>query len=133
MNDTSTHGGGTKLTLALLDSITDAFNQMDIDAVMAHFADDATFDHGSGPEIYGRRFTGSAELRAIFQKLFDAVESVHWETLDARIAGDKAYCEYRRTAKYKNGQIQDFLSLDILTFRDGLIAHKDTFFKNRTT
>jgi len=132
MNDISTHGGNTELTLALLDSITDAFNQMKLDAVMSHFAADATFDHGAGPEIYGRRFKGSAELRAVFQKLFDAVESVHWETLDARIAGNKAFCEYRRTAKYKDGQTQDFLSVDILTFRDGLIVHKDTFFKNRS-
>ena len=132
MTDTSTHCDGTKLTLSLLDSITDAFNQMKLDAVMAHFAADATFDHGAGPEIYGRRFKGSTELRAVFQKLFDAVESVHWETLDARIAGNKAFCEYRRIAKYKDGQTQDFLSVDILTFRDGLIVHKDTFFKNRS-
>ena len=132
MDDSSTHGSGTTLTLSLLDSITDAFNQMNLDAVMAHFAADATFDHGAGPEIYGRRFSGSAELRGVFQKLFEAVESVNWETLDARIAGNKAYCEYRRVAKYKNGQTQDFLSVDILTFRDGLIVHKDTFFKNRT-
>lgn len=132
MDDTLTNDGGTQLTLSLLDSITDAFNQINLDAVMAHFAADATFDHGAGPEIYGRRFTGSAEMRAVFQKLFESVESVHWETLDARIAGNKAYCEYRRVAKYKNGQTQDFLSVDILTFRDGLIIHKDTFFKNRT-
>ena len=132
MDDSSTHGSGTTLTLSLLDSITDAFNQMNLDAVMAHFAADATFDHGAGPEIYGRRFSGSAELRGVFQKLFEAVESVNWETLDARIAGNKAYCEYRRVAKYKNGQTQDFLSVDILAFRDGLIVHKDTFFKNRT-
>lgn len=124
--------GDAGITHALLDDIGDAFNRNDVDAVMSHFAEDAIFDHGGGPEIHGKRFRGTGELRAVFQGLFDKVESVHWETLDARIVGDKAYCEYHRVAKLKNGETQDFLSIDVLTFRDGLIVHKDTYFKNRT-
>lgn len=133
MDGSSNPACESKITPALLKSIGDAFNRMDIDAVMAHFSEDAIFDHGAGPDIFGKRFVGAAELRSVFQKLFDSVESVHWETLDARIAGNKAYCEYRRVAKPKMGQVQDFLSVDILTFRHGLIVHKDTFFKNRTS
>jgi hypothetical protein len=44
---------------------------------------------------------------------------------------DKAYCEFHRTAQLKSGEQQEYLSLDILTFKDGLITHKDTYFKNR--
>ena len=72
-------------------------------------------------------------MRAVFAGLFENVESVHWETLDTSISGNKAWCEYRRIAKLKNGEVQDFLSVDILTFRDGLIVHKDTYYKNRTS
>lgn len=122
----------TGLTRALVDAVGDAFNANDIDAVMAHFAPDAVFDHAAGPEVHGTRFEGADAIRAVFAGLFERVASVHWETLDCRIAGDKAFCEYRRTATHPDGREEDFLSVDILTYRDGLIVHKDTYYKQRS-
>ena len=121
------------ITPILLDEITDAYNRNDTDAVISFFADDAVFDHAAGPDINGTRFAGLDTIRGIFQGLFDNVESVHWEPIDTRVSGDKAYCEFHRVAKLKSGEIQDFLSVDVLTFRGGLIIHKDTFYKNRTS
>ena len=117
----------------LLDAITDAYNRNDIDAVMSFFAEDAVFDHAAGPNINGTRFKGLETIRGIFQGLFNNVESVQWKPIDTRVSGDKAYCEFHRIAKLKSGEVQDFLSIDILTFRDGLIIHKDTYYKNRTS
>ncbi|MDA4848634.1 nuclear transport factor 2 family protein [Hoeflea poritis] len=122
----------TEVTRQLVDAIGDAFNANDIDAVMQYFAGDAVFDHAAGPEVHGVRFEGKDNIRAVFAGLFDKVENVHWETRDFRIAGDKVFCEYRRTAKHKSGEVEDYLSVDILTFRDGLIVHKDTYYKQRT-
>lgn len=122
----------TELNRALVDAVGDAFNANDIDAVMQYFADDATFDHAAGPEPHGMRFEGAETIRKVFSGLFDKVENVHWETLDCRIAGDKAYCEYRRTAKHKDGTEEEYLSVDILTFKNGLITHKDTYYKQRS-
>jgi len=122
----------TILTRELVDAVGDAFNANDIDAVMKHFADEATFDHAVGPEEYGVRFEGKNTIRGVFAGLFDRVENVHWETLDCAISGNKAYCEYRRTATHKDGTTEKFLSIDVLTFRDGLIVHKDTYYKQRT-
>lgn len=119
-------------TRELLDAIGDAFNANDIDAVMQYFAEDAVFDHAAGPDEYGTRISGKAAIRAAFSGLFERVENVHWETLDTRIAGDKGFCEYRRTAQHKSGEFEEFLSADILTFRNGLIVHKDTYYKTRT-
>ena len=116
----------------LLDAITDAYNRNDIDAVMSFFAEDAVFDHAAGPNTNGTRFEGLETIRGIFQGLFNNVESVQWTPIDTRVSGDKAYCEFHRIAKLKSGEVQDFLSIDILTFRDGLIIHKDTYYKNRT-
>ena len=120
------------ITPNLLDAITDAYNRNDIDAVMSFFAEDAVFDHAAGPNINGTRFGGLETIRGIFQGLFNNVESVQWTPIDTRVSGDKAYCEFHRIAKLKSGEVQDFLSIDILTFRDGLIIHKDTYYKNRT-
>ena len=128
-NSTTEEAG---ITPTLLDAITDAYNRNDIDAVMAFFADDAVFDHAAGPDINGTRFSGLDTIRGIFKGLFNNVESVKWTPIDTRVYGDKAYCEFHRVAKLKSGEIQDFLSIDILTFRDGLIIHKDTYYKNRT-
>ena len=119
------------ITISLLESITDAYNRNDIDAVMSFFDEDAVFDHAAGPDINGTRFTGSETIRKVFQSLFQNVESVSWNAVDTRIFGDEAYCEFHRIAKLKSGEVQDFLSIDVLTFRDGLIIHKDTFYKNR--
>ncbi len=121
------------VTRELLDLIGDAFNSNDIDQVMQYFDEDAIFDHGAGKEVYGSRFEGADALRAVFTALFDNVENVHWETLNTTISGDKAYCEYLRKATLKSGEVQEFLSLDVLTFRAGLIVHKDTYYKNRTS
>ena len=120
------------ITPNLLDAITDAYNRNDIDAVMSFFAEDAIFDHAAGPNINGTRFEGLETIRGIFQGLFNNVESVQWKLIDTRVSGDKAYCEFHRIAKLKSGEVQDFLSIDVLTFRDGLIIHKDTYYKNRT-
>ncbi|MEO0359416.1 MAG: hypothetical protein AAF386_14250, partial [Pseudomonadota bacterium] len=62
----------------------------------------------------------------------DKVKSVHWDTIDCAISGSKAYCEYLRTATHPDGTQDVFLSVDILTYRDGLIVHKDTYYKQRT-
>ena len=121
------------ITPNLLDAITDAYNRNDIDAVMSFFAEDAVFDHAAGPNTNGTRFEGLDTIRGIFQGLFNNVESVQWTPIDTRMSGDKAYCEFHRIAKLKSGEVQDFLSIDVLTFRDGLIIHKDTYYKNRTS
>ena len=116
----------------LVDAVGDAFNANDIDAVMKYFADNAVFDHAVGPEPHGVRFEGAETIRGVFAGLFEKVENVHWKTLDCAISGNKAYCEYLRTATHKDGKTEEFLSLDVLTYEDGLIIHKDTYYKQRT-
>ena len=97
-----------------------------------YFADNAVFDHAVGPEPHGVRFEGAETIRGVFAGLFEKVENVHWKTLDCAISGNKAYCEYLRTATHKDGKTEEFLSLDVLTYEDGLIIHKDTYYKQRT-
>jgi len=53
-----------------------------IDTVMAYFDEYAVFDHATGPDINGTRFTGSKNIRKVFQSLFENVESVSWNAVD---------------------------------------------------
>ena len=121
----------TELTRKLVDAVGNAFNANDIDAVMQYFAPNAIFDHAVGADEHGIRFEGADVIRTVFSSLFEKVENVHWETLGCGIVENKAYCEYRRTAKHKDGSSEEYLSVDILTFKDGLIVHKDTYYKQR--
>ena len=121
----------TELTRELVDAVGNAFNANDIDKVMQYFAPNAIFDHAVGADEHGIRFEGADVIRTVFSSLFEKVENVHWETLGCGIVGNKAYCEYRRTAKHKDGSSEEYLSVDILTFKDGLIVHKDTYYKQR--
>jgi len=120
-----------ELTRKMVDAVGDAFNANDIDEVMQYFAPNAIFDHAVGTEAHGARFQGADVIRGVFSGLFEKVENVHWETLACGIVANKAYCEYRRTAKHKDGTTEEYLSVDILTFKDGMIVHKDTYYKQR--
>lgn len=119
------------ITIELIDAIGEAFNKNDADLVMTFFSDDCIFDNGTGPDIFGKRFQGKEIVHAVFQGLFDSVEFVNWKTQHVTIVEDRVYCEFYRTAQLKSGEKQEYLSLDILTFKEGLITHKNTYFKNR--
>ena len=77
------------------------------------------------------RFERADVIRDVFAGLFDKFENVNWETLDCTLNATKAYCEYCRIARYKDGTIEEFLSVDILSSKGGLIVHKDTYYVKR--
>ena len=116
-------------TVALLEAIGDAFNRHDVDAIINFFADDGMFDNAMGPDIHGQRYVGKETLRAFFSELMTNCPDIQWNAIDNRVDGNKGFSEWRRQCTLPNGEKQDWLGLDIFTFRDGLIAKKDTYFK----
>ena len=91
-------------TEKLVNAINEAFNSNDVSAVMPYFTEDACFNTSRGPDAEGTTFNGKDAIAGAFQALFDSVESVRWEPLDTRIAGNKVYCEYMRRARSKDGK-----------------------------
>lgn len=128
MTDVAAHPD-TEVTVGLLEAIGAAFNRHDVDAIMEFFADDGVFDNAKGPDIYGRRHVGKAEIRQVFETLMAAHPDLQWVPMENRVAGDKGYAEWRRQCTLPDGTKQDWLGLDIFTFRAGLIVRKDTYFK----
>jgi ketosteroid isomerase-like protein len=116
-------------TVELADAVTDAFNSNDIDRVMSFFAENAVFNHAAGPEIHGTSTIGAEAIRVVFGGMFERVESVKWEPIDTRVDGDKAFCQSRRTARFPSGEVEDCHMVDILTFHENKIIHKDTYYK----
>ena len=64
-----------------------------------------------------------------FGELMAALPDIQWHAIDNRVDGDKGYSQWHRQATLPDGTVQDWLGLDIFTFKDGLIAKKDTYFK----
>ena len=119
-------------TEELVNAINEAFNSNDISAVMPYFTEDACFNTTRGPDAEGTTFKGKEAIAGAFQALFDSVESVRWEPLDTRIAGNKVYCEYMRRARSKDGKDTEWMTIDVITFRDGLMTRKNSFTKMRS-
>ena len=139
----------------LVNEINDAFNSNDVSAIMPYFTDDASFNTTRGPGadtralLHGRRgadregsrrqgaegntYQGKEAIEGAFKALFDSVETVRWEPLDTRIAGDKVYCEYMRKARSKNGEDTEWMTIDVITFRDGLMTQKNSYTKVRAS
>lgn len=117
------------LSPELVNKINDAFNSNDVAAIMPYFTDDACFNTTRGPGAEGNTYQGKKAIEGAFKALFDSVETVRWEPLDTRIAGDKVYCEYMRKARSKSGEDTEWMTIDVITFRDGLITQKSSYTK----
>jgi taurine dehydrogenase small subunit len=116
-------------TLALIDEISAAFAAHDIDAMVSYFAADGEFVNAVGSDYFGTRYTGADEIRGYFEKLFATAADVQWHKSDIRVAGDKAYAEWRRLATLADGAKQDWQGVDIYSFKNGKIQKKDTYIK----
>jgi uncharacterized protein (TIGR02246 family) len=116
-------------TRALLDDIGAAFARHDIDAMAGYFAEDGEFVNAIGPDPHGTRYIGRDDIKGYFTTLFTTTKEVQWEKLDIQISGDKAYAEWHRKATLNTGEKQDWLGVDVYTFKGGEIAKKDTYIK----
>ena len=113
----------------LVNEINDAFNSNDVAAIMPYFAEDACFNTTRGAGAEGSTYQGKEAIAGAFQALFDGVETVRWEPLDTRIAGN---CEYMRKARSKTGEDSEWMTIDVITFQGGLMTQKNSYTKVRT-
>ena len=116
---------------ATLQAITDAFNRHDLDAIMSFFTDDAVFESPRGPDAWGRRFSGKAEVRDGLAARFTGIPDVHYGDDDHFVAGERGASEWTLTGTTTDGERVEVRGCDLWTFRDGLISRKDSFWKIR--
>lgn len=121
-----------QLQVEALREVLDAFNRHDLDAIMSHFAEDCVFDSPRGPDSWGRRFVGKAEVRRGLAARFEGIPDVHYGDDDHFACGDRGVSEWTITGKTIDGVTVDVRGCDIWTFdAGGLIARKDSFWKIR--
>ena len=116
----------------LLAEHTDAWNSHDIDRLMGLFVPDCVFEASGGPESWGRRFEGWAEVRVAFVGVLESMPDAHWGDGRHHVIGDDdGVSEWRLTGTLFDGSRIDVLGCDFLTTRDDKILRKRAFRKQR--
>ena len=119
--------------MEMIKAIATAFDQHDLDAIMAHFADDAVFEAPRGPEPWGRRFVGKDQVREGFAGRFSGIPDVRYRDDDHFVDGDRGASEWTLSGTTTDGQRIEVRGCDLWTFRDGKVVMKDSYWKIRTT
>jgi len=114
-----------------LQSFADAFNAHDLKAIMSHMTDDCVFEASAGPDFDGEKFIGEEEVKQAFENVFETFPDAHWGTPIHFISGNRGFSEWIFTGTKSDGIRVEVSGCDLFTFRDGKIAIKNSFRKNR--
>jgi ketosteroid isomerase-like protein len=113
----------TAETLATIDRFNEAFNQHDIDAVMALMTEDVVFENTSPPPD-GERFAGQGDVRAFWERFFAGSPRAHFESEEIVAAGDRCTVCWRYS--WGDGYIR---GIDLFRVREGKVAEKLSYVK----
>src|SRR5215204_5456946 len=94
---TQTNSKQMTVTVKTLKEILEAFNRHDLDAIMNYFSDDCSFDFPRGPEPWGQRFIGKAQVREALAGRFKGIPDVHYGEDSHWVAGDKGLSQWTLT------------------------------------
>ncbi|HKT79276.1 MAG TPA: nuclear transport factor 2 family protein [Vicinamibacterales bacterium] len=117
--------------LELLNRFADAWNRHDLDALMSMMADDCVFEASAGSQVDGQRSEGKPAVRAAYAAVFDAFPDAHWAAPRHFVTGNRGVSEWTFTGTHKDGKRVEVTGCDLFTFRDGKIAIKNSYRKNR--
>jgi steroid delta-isomerase-like uncharacterized protein len=120
-----------QVTEAFLQSFADAFNAHDLDAIMSHMTDDCVFEASAGPDVNGEKFTGQAQVRKSFEDVFNTYPDARWNNPRHFISVNRGLSEWTFTGTRKDGTKVEVMGCDVFTFKNGKIAVKNSYRKNR--
>ena len=118
-------------SLKLLERFGDAWNRHDLDALMSMMTDDGVFDASAGAEVNGQRSEGKQAVRAAFAAVFETFPDAYWANARHFVAGHRGVSEWTFTGTRTDGTRVEVTGCDLFTFRDGKIAIKNSYRKNR--
>jgi steroid delta-isomerase-like uncharacterized protein len=119
------------MTVEALQDFADAWNRHDVDALMSFMTDDCVFEASAGPDIAGTRYVGPEAVRAAFADVFATFPDAHWGNARHFIVGERGVSEWTFTGTRVDGSRVEVHGCDLFTFRDGKIALKNSYRKNR--
>jgi len=115
----------------LLERFADAWNRHDLDALMSMMTDDCVFEASAGPEVTGQRSEGRLAVRTAYAAVFETFHDARWANPRHFVAGNRGVSEWTFTGTHTDGKRVEVNGCDLFTFRDGKIAVKNSYRKNR--
>lgn len=119
------------VTADTLAAFSDAFNRHDADALMDFMTDDCVFDAAGGNDVHGTRYIGKDAVRAAFEAVFKAFPDAQWGHGRHFVADHRGVSEWVFSGTHTQGFRIEAEGCDLFEFRDGLIAVKRAFRKDR--
>jgi len=108
------------------------WNAHDVDRLMTFMADDCVFESVAGADACGTRHVGRERVREAFARVFAAFPDARFGAARHFVSGDRGLSEWLFTGTAGDGRKVEVNGCDVFTFREGKIALKSSFFKNRT-
>jgi ketosteroid isomerase-like protein len=115
----------------VLQAFADAWNRHDVDALMSMMTTDCVFEASAGTAVDGERYEGQVAVRAAFAAVFEQYPDAHWGNARHFVTGDRGVSEWTFTGTREDGKRVEVNGCDLLTLRNGKIAIKNSFRKNR--
>ena len=121
----------TGVTVEDLQAFADAWNRHDVDALMSFMTDDCVFESSAGADACGARYAGREEVRAGFAEVWKIFPDAHWGNARHFVHGERGVSEWIFTGTRTDGTRVEVHGCDLFTFRNGKIAIKNSYRKNR--
>jgi steroid delta-isomerase-like uncharacterized protein len=121
----------TEITIQFLQAFADACNRHDVNALMSFMTEDCVFESSAGIEVCGARFAGTKAVRAGFEEVWKTFPDAHWGNARHFVQGERGVSEWVFTGTRADGARVEVQGCDLFTFRDGKIAVKNSYRKNR--
>jgi steroid delta-isomerase-like uncharacterized protein len=119
------------VSVETLEAFADAWNRHDIEALMTFMTDDCVFETANGAEAFGTRHVGREAVRGAFEAAWKNFPDAQWRNGRHFVAGDRGVSEWLFTGTAADGSRIEANGVDVFTFRDGKIAVKNVFRKDR--
>ena len=120
-----------EVTVEFLQAFADAWNRHDVDDLMSFMTDDCVFDTSAGEDSCGTRYQGADEVRKGYSKSWEVFPDAQWNDASHFVIGDRGVSEWVFTGTNADGKQSEVAGCDVFTFRDGKIAVKNSYRKNR--
>ena len=123
----------TDPTIRLLQDLFSAFNAHDAAKVVSLMTEDCVFEAAAGTEMFGARHKGREAVKTAFENVWKGLPDVQWVVTNHFHAGDRAVSEWVFRATRPDGSKIEVQGCDLFTLKDGKIAIKQAFRKERTS
>ena len=125
--------GKDAISIDFLDAFADAWNRHDANAILSMMTSDCIFETSRGTEVKGTVYSGQDEVRRGVEEVFATFPDAQWNEPKHFVAGDRGVSEWVFTATTPDGDRVEVQGCDVFTFRDGKIAVKNSYRKQRTS